>query len=204
MPRTTDLPAILPVGIVLSAGAGRRMGGPKGLLQVGGAPLVRAWVDALAPWCAEVRVVIGAEMGAQLEALTGAAPTVTTVPNPNWETEDMAASLRRALERAPVPARVLISPVDVPPPPDRALRALLAAGPPAVLSHRGSPGHPALLTGACALEAVRQGTLRAATAGAIEVDTDFIGCTWNLNRPADLEAWLAATRGDEAGPPRAG
>jgi len=180
------------------------MGVAKGLLEVQGVPLVRAWTEALGPRCAEVRVVIGAAKEAMLHALSGASAPWTPVYSPRWEDEDMAESLRRALDRGPLPTWVLISPVDVPPPPDLALRALLARGAPAALAHGGRGGHPVLLTATAALAAVRAGTLRSATATAQLVDTDFPGCVWNLNRPADLDAWTAATRGDEAGPPRPG
>lgn len=45
------------LGAVLAGGAGRRFGGPKAGVEVGGVPMVRRAIAALVPVCAEVVVV---------------------------------------------------------------------------------------------------------------------------------------------------
>jgi molybdenum cofactor cytidylyltransferase/nicotine blue oxidoreductase len=82
-------------GLVLAAGAGRRIGGPKALLRQGDRLLVDRAVDVLADaGCAPVVVVLGAG-AAQVQAsadLTGA----TVVVNDAWAT-GMGSSLRAGL-----------------------------------------------------------------------------------------------------------
>lgn len=83
-----------PAGLLLAAGAGRRMGGPKALVELAGRPLILRALDALqAGGCAPVVVVLGAaaeEVGAVLPA------DVTPVVADGWA-EGMGASLRAGL-----------------------------------------------------------------------------------------------------------
>jgi CTP:molybdopterin cytidylyltransferase MocA len=85
------------VGLVLAAGAGRRMGGPKALVRLtdGGPTLVETAVArVLESGCDRVVVVVGAagEQAAALVAETGA----EVVAAEDWD-EGMGASLRAGL-----------------------------------------------------------------------------------------------------------
>jgi CTP:molybdopterin cytidylyltransferase MocA len=109
------------VGLLLAAGAGRRIGGPKALLcdRAGTAFLVRAVSALLDGGCEEVLVVLGA--GAE-EAATllkgfglGEDARVATVVADEWD-EGMGASLRTGLGAAEGGAagRALVLLVDLP------------------------------------------------------------------------------------------
>lgn len=81
-------------GVVLAAGASRRLGEPKQLVEYGGEPLVRAVANAVcASSCDRVGVVVGA-YAAQVAAALDGVP-VTLLPNVLWS-EGMAASVRCA------------------------------------------------------------------------------------------------------------
>ncbi len=101
-----------PVGLVLAAGAGRRLGlGPKALLRRGAATLVETVVETfLTGGCAQVIVVTGAGADAVTELLDGRTG-VALVHNPDWET-GMGSSLRCGLLAAARGRDVLVVPVD--------------------------------------------------------------------------------------------
>lgn len=51
----------MPAGLLLAAGAGRRMGGPKALVEIDGVPMVRRALAVLRDGgCAPLLVVVGA------------------------------------------------------------------------------------------------------------------------------------------------
>lgn len=85
------------MGLLLAAGAGRRMGTPKGLLRdPDGTPWVERSARALLDGgCDRVLVVTGAA-AADVAALAAAVPGVRTVEAPDWA-EGMGASLRAGL-----------------------------------------------------------------------------------------------------------
>lgn len=86
------LPAI--GGVVLAAGASRRLGRPKQLADFRGEPLVRSAVRALASSrCTAVAIVVGAHQEATTAAVADLGPIV--LPNPDWE-EGIASSIRVA------------------------------------------------------------------------------------------------------------
>ena len=149
-------------GVVLAAGAGRRFGGPKALVELGGALLVERAARVLAEaGCAPVVVVLGAaadEVRARAD-LTG----VVTALNPDWPT-GMGSSLRVGLaELADVPGvrAAAVLPVDTPGVTAAAVRRVIAHAATAVdargarsvplyalvrATYRdGAPGHPVLL-----------------------------------------------------------
>ena len=86
-------------GLVLAAGAGRRMGGPKALVRatVDGPTLVERAVHLLtAGGCDGVTVVVGAA-GEEVESLVRTlGRDVDVTPCPDWD-EGMGASLRAGL-----------------------------------------------------------------------------------------------------------
>ncbi|WP_238424972.1 nucleotidyltransferase family protein [Micromonospora parastrephiae] len=114
-------------GLLLAAGAGRRYGRPKALVEMAGEPLVRRGIRLLSVGgCAPVHVVLGAGAD-EVPALPGA----VTVRHDRWA-EGLGSSLRRGLASLPVdvPAAVVVlvdqpslSPVAV-----RRVRAAYARG----------------------------------------------------------------------------
>lgn len=157
----TSLPLVR--GLVLAAGAGRRMGGPKALLPAsGGGTLVEAAVRVLLDGgCDGVTVVVGAEaetVGGIVRAMPDVAD-LDLVECRNWD-EGMGASLRAGLsgirdrpELAAVEA-VLVTLVDLPDLTPAVVHRLLLAdrqrqvrsrGVLSRAAYRGKPGHPALI-----------------------------------------------------------
>lgn len=164
------------------------MGSPKGLLDVGGAPLICRHIEALTAVGLAVVVVIGAHEARYRAALAGLHAAV--VYNPEWATTEMADSLRIGLGASRVgagsPHWALVQPVDVPPAAARTLVALMAAHGDAVPAYLGSLGHPVRLTGGLAPgERLDQ---RLAVAQRVPVDDP--DCILNLNTPAEWAGWL--------------
>jgi CTP:molybdopterin cytidylyltransferase MocA len=130
-------------GLVLAAGEGRRLGGPKALLEIAGERLVDRAVRALrVGGCTPVYVVAGA---APLVV-----PDVVVVDNPAWVT-GMASSLHAGL--AALTARgetaAVIMVVDTPGIGPEVVRRLLAArtagATAAVATYGGQPRNPMLI-----------------------------------------------------------
>jgi CTP:molybdopterin cytidylyltransferase MocA len=144
-----------PVGIVLAAGAGERMGRPKALvLDPDGTSWLRRAVTVLATaGCATVVVVLGAgadEAGRLLDGYSGGTPL--RVVEAYDRAHGMGASLRRGLAEAdgtPGTAAV-VTLVDLPDVGvdvvDRVLRAV-GTGPRSLgrAAYQGVPGHPVVL-----------------------------------------------------------
>jgi CTP:molybdopterin cytidylyltransferase MocA len=147
----TRRPAAAPPAVVLAAGAGRRMGGPKALVPWKGEPLVvhaaRTFCDA---GCPDVVVVLGAgadEAQAALQDLPGV--RTVRIPDP---AAPMFASILAGIAQTPKADRqgVLVHPVDAPRVSAAAVARLLDAvaeregtGPDAMIAaHEGRRGHP--------------------------------------------------------------
>jgi CTP:molybdopterin cytidylyltransferase MocA len=142
-------------GLLLAAGAGRRMGQPKALLRdAGGVPFLDRAVGLLLEGCESVTVVLGASADEARTLLDEAGwiddPAVDVVVAEDW-TEGMGASLRTgltALQGRPCDA-ALVTLVDLPDVGDAVLRRVLdtASGPTALVraTYAGQPGHPVLL-----------------------------------------------------------
>ncbi|TDC36179.1 nucleotidyltransferase family protein [Micromonospora sp. 15K316] len=181
-------------GLVLAAGAGRRFGRPKALVEFEGEQLVLRAVRLLtAGGCAPVHVVVGA--GADdLPPL----PEAVLVTNPDWS-EGMGLSLRLGLASLPAQAgaavvilvdQPLLSPAAV-----RRLRAAYAGGAVvATATYAGRPGHPVLLgrdtwplldryaTG----DRGARDLLRARPDLVVRVPCDGVGVPLDLDTPGDL------------------
>ncbi|SIM77479.1 nicotine blue oxidoreductase [Micromonospora cremea] len=181
-------------GLLLAAGAGRRYGRPKALVELAGEPLVRRGIRLLRDGgCAPVHVVLGAGAD-ELPALPGAVP----VRHDRWQ-EGLGSSLRRGLASLPVDApavvvilvdQPLISPVAV----RRVLRAHADGAAVAVATYAGRPGHPVLLgrstwpllEGYAVGDRGARDLLRARPDLVVEVPCDDAGSPVDVDTPADL------------------
>jgi CTP:molybdopterin cytidylyltransferase MocA len=138
-------------GLLLAAGAGRRMGKPKALVTDPSGPwLVRGVTTLRSGGCSRVTVVLGAEAAEAAALLEGLG--VDVVVAEDWA-EGMGASLRtglRALSRSTADAAV-VSLVDLPDLVPAVVARVVAAGEPsgpaalARATYDGTPGHPVLL-----------------------------------------------------------
>ena len=131
-------------GLLLAAGAGRRFGRPKALVELEGEPLVRRALRVLADGgCAPIRVVLGAEAEDACALLPD--PAVAVLAE-DWET-GMGASLRAGLRALPAADAVLVHLVDLPNVDARVIARLAALASPDVVAraaYDGVPGHPVL------------------------------------------------------------
>lgn len=94
------------VGVILAAGQGKRMGQPKQLLQIGGAPLVRQVAKVVCQSeLQQVMVITGAYEKEVQEALAGL--PLQLVANPLWST-GQSTSVQKALEVIPPTAKAVL------------------------------------------------------------------------------------------------
>jgi len=135
-------------GLLLAAGAGRRMGAPKALLRDadGTSWLARSVAALVDGGCDAVTVVLGAAAD-EATVLVPAGPVAVVVAD-GWA-EGMGASLRTGLAALPAgPDAVLISLVDLPDVDARVVRRVVGeagTGALARAAYAGVPGHPVLL-----------------------------------------------------------
>ncbi len=183
-----------PAGLLLAAGAGRRLGGPKALLEVAGERFVDRGVRTLRDGgCAPVLVVTGA---APVEVI-GA----VVVPNPDWR-DGMGSSLRAGLAALPpgCPA-VVVALVDQPGVTAAAVGRLVAAhrdgASIAVAAYGGAPRNPVLFAKehfAAAAEAATgdrgaRDLLRAHPELVTLVECGDVASPDDIDTPADLIAY---------------
>ncbi|MDA3629303.1 nucleotidyltransferase family protein [Saccharopolyspora sp. WRP15-2] len=184
-------------GVVLAAGAGRRFGMPKALVEHRGSLLVDRAARVLAEGgCSPVVVVLGAaadEVREQAE-LAG----VSVVVNPDWDS-GMGSSLRvgiDALTSTDADAAVVL-PVDMPGIGAEAVRRVAELAVPSALAaaaHDGRRSHPVLLgrehwAGARASatgDAGARGYLR--DREVVLVPCDDVSAGFDVDRPEDLPA----------------
>jgi CTP:molybdopterin cytidylyltransferase MocA len=198
-------------GLLLAAGAGRRLGTPKALVELDGSTLVERGAALLVEGgCDPVVVVLGAAAEHVQAFLTG----VDVVVAPDWE-EGMAASLRaglRALESSAAVACV-VALVDQPLVGVAAVRRLVDVGgavEAAVATYRGEPRNPVLLGRSVWPELLAltgdtgaRGWLRSHPDRVLSVACDDTGSPDDIDGPADLaavRALLSAPARTSAGP----
>ncbi len=134
-------------GLLLAAGAGRRYGMPKALVD-GGAWLHRAVATLTDGGCDSVLVVVGAQADRVLPLVPATAATVLAA---DWA-QGMGASLRAGLAELvrsapPQVQAALVHLVDLPDVDAAGVRRLVALAGPAVVVRAGfetQPGHPVL------------------------------------------------------------
>lgn len=193
--------------LILAAGAGTRMGGPKALLEFRGRLLIERAIDAArAGGCGQVVAVLGAaaEQVRQRADLRGA----RVVVNQGWN-EGVGSSLRAGLgalgsefddaQVVPIDAALVLL-VDQPMVGADAVHAVLAAwrggARLAAASYAGQRGHPVLLgrehwaaAERCAVGDVGARAFLAANAAQLVlVPCDALADPRDLDVPADLNA----------------
>ena len=184
-------------GIVLAAGAGRRFGGPKALVRIGGQTLLERAVGVLRDGgCAPVIAVLGCP-------LNGALPELDDVQvswNADWA-EGIGASLRHGLEKATAHSEIaaaVVVLVDQPNLSPAAVRRVIDAHTRgallAVANYGGRRGHPVLLdrtiwSRVSQLAVGEQGArafIRAHPDIATDVACDDAGAPDDIDEPSDL------------------
>jgi nicotine blue oxidoreductase len=180
-------------GLLLAAGAGRRFGHPKALIELDGRLLVEHAAAVLREGgCDPVIVILGA---AAEEVRTRAwLPGCVQVDNPGWPT-GMGSSLRTGLLAALGADAVLVLPVDVPSVTAAAIGRVASYASPTTLAratYDGTPGHPVLLGSAHwpAVITFATGDTGArpylATHPPTLVDCTGLGTALDIDRPTDL------------------
>ena len=199
-------------GLLLAAGAGRRMGTPKALVELDGEPLVRRGVRLLTDGgCRPVVVVVGAAAD-RVRPLCGGAQVVEAA---DWAT-GMAASLRAGLAavdglddvRACVVALV-DQPAVTPAAVERLRAAHLDGARAAVATYAGRPRNPVVLDRSLWTQVAQAATgdegarpwLRAHPELVVRVDCTDAGSPDDVDTPQDLAA--LAARADPAPTPHA-
>lgn len=139
-PSTTKSPA----GLLLAAGAGRRLGMPKALVDNW---LVRGVEVLVAAGCSPVVVVLGAAH-LQARALLEGRPVIVAVAA-DWS-DGLSASLRTGIVALPAGApAVVVTLVDLPDVAASVVRRVLKRGAEPVTltraTYHGRPGHPVVL-----------------------------------------------------------
>jgi molybdenum cofactor cytidylyltransferase len=186
-------------GVVLAAGASRRMGKPKQLLQFRGTTILRRIVDeALASSLSRVLVVVGAHAPVAAAALTGLSAEI--VENVDWaqgQGSSVATGVRALRERAPDTTGVVLllsdqplvtaSSIDLLITTHRTTGSLIVASrrgdrldAPALLSFAFFDELAALRDDACAREILRRNESRA-------LGIDLPGAELDVDTPEDYQ-----------------
>lgn len=147
------MPNVRPIGVILAAGRGRRMGGGKQFLpwptDGGEKPLVAAAFDAIAPVCRSMIVVLG-HRADEVRAVLGEREFHVVLSDPDAPMfESVRVGLQAALEIDAASA-VLLQPGDHPEVSPATLEKILAAAQAnptlaIIPEHSGRGGHPALI-----------------------------------------------------------
>lgn len=139
------------VGIVLAAGASRRMGSPKPLLPLEDETYLERVLARLRAAGLESCLVVLGDGADRIAAEVGLDADVTVV-NPDWARGmlcSLQSGLRRAVEVLPRADAAVVAPVDIPRFAPETVRALIEArartrAPVVVPVYRGEHGHPVL------------------------------------------------------------
>jgi len=184
------------IGIVLAAGHGRRLGGPKALLVVAGIPLVALHATRfLEAGCREVVVVVRAEVAGRIVLPAKVRVAISAAEDPAGSLAVGLADIGTSDDES-----VFIAPVDVLPARVTTLAVLAAAiaeGAEAATPRRhGMSGHP-VVARASVLDAYRVGrtprlcdVLDALGERRVRVAVEDDAVTSEINAPADAQRVL--------------
>jgi CTP:molybdopterin cytidylyltransferase MocA len=189
------------LAIVLAAGEGRRMGGPKALVEIAGSTFLSRVVETLRrPGVSEVVVVVGHEAERVMEAHP-TIPAAVWITNARYR-EGMLSSVWLGLDSAERlgAGAVLLHPVDhplvAPETVDRVLDALSGGARIAVPSHAGRRGHPGGFARA-AWPALRAASPASGARAVLADHPEWIvhvpgdpGCLAGIDTPDDYERLL--------------
>ncbi len=183
-------------GVVLAAGASRRMGRAKALLQLGPQSFIEHLTGALrAGGCAPVMAVVSEPLRERVAGLLDAGVRLVVNPHPE---RGQISSLRCALDALADDRGLLVVLVDqgcIQAATVAAVRRALARAPLAVARRAGRPGHPTAfgaaihdrLRGPEADNGARALVEALAATGRVAwVEVDDPGVTRNLNTPNEL------------------
>ena len=135
-------------GLLLAAGAGRRYGMPKALVD-GGAWLRRAVTTLTDGGCDPVLVVVGAQADQVIPLVPDTASTVLAAHRPEGMGASLRAGLAELVRSAPPQVQAaLVHLVDLPDVDAFVVRRLVVSASPTVVARAGfesQPGHPVLL-----------------------------------------------------------
>ena len=188
--------------MVLAAGEGRRIGGPKALLTIGAQSfLARACRLLRRPGVAEVIAVLGHE-AARVRAQAGLPPDVDVVVNEDYRAGGMLSSVLCGLDAAAEreAEAALLHPVDqplvAPETVDAVVSALNAGARIAVPSVDGRRGHPGGFA-APTWPALRAAPPAAGARAVLAAHPEWIvhvpgdpGSVRGVDTPADYERWV--------------
>jgi molybdenum cofactor cytidylyltransferase len=191
--------------VVLAAGASRRMGSPKALLQLGGRTFVLAVVDSLtAAGVTDIFVIVRDDTHDAIAAALPQTPAVRLVINTRAD-EGQLSSLITGLDTAAAPgvSGALVTLVDVPLVTPETVRTLIAragSSPSPILRavHGGRHGHPVIFKREvfAALRAADPSIGAKAVmreVGVEDIDVDDPGIIQDVDTPDDYRRLL--TRG---------
>lgn len=198
-------------GLILAAGAGRRLGrGPKALLvREDGLTLVESVLLALlGGGCTDVTVVTGAR-GAKVARVLDGRDLVSIVDNPEWSS-GMGSSLRCGLQTIGPGHDVMVTPVDRPGISAEEVARLIAAHHPGAITAAGHQdpngslrrGHPVLFdaswtpyaTAAAHGDVGARNLLEAHLSAVDLVDCSDLDDGTDIDEPEDLPRLRAAVR----------
>lgn len=190
------------VAVVLAAGEGRRMGGPKALLRVGGQSFLARAADLLGrPGVSEVVAVLGHD-AERVRDEARLPPAVGIVVNPAAREGGMLSSVVAGLDAALARGAdaLLLHPVDHPltatATVDAVVAALRGGALVAVPSHDGRRGHPAGFA-ARTWPALREAPPAQGARAVLAAHPEWIvhvtgdaGCRQGIDTPADYERYV--------------
>ncbi|MCD2190619.1 nucleotidyltransferase family protein [Actinomycetospora soli] len=187
-------------GLLLAAGAGRRMGTPKALVELDGEPLVARALRALRDGgCTPRVVVVGAAADEAAAAARAADPDAVVVTADAWA-RGMGESLRAGVAAVPAGAdAVLVLLVDTPGiGPDALARVAAAATRDGIVrgAYGGRPGHPVAFgrdhlaaVAAAAHDDVGARGYLAGRDDVAAVEVGDVATRHDVDTPADLADW---------------